>query len=276
MSIPLSVLDFDRSFEVAPELAPRVEKLGYRRYWFGEHPPQANAELFAALVAGITSDLRVGTGGVLLRLRNPAQSASNFRFLVETFGDRIDAGFCAGLPPPDISRPLVAPALPPTDDEYEQRVDSWVAHLRNDQPQATPEIWSLGSGTRSAHSAAALGLSFAYSLFHTRGGHDPAVATSYRERFRPAVEHGAPRLMIALAGVCARTDDAAATRMAAFRNDMLKPTLFGSVATCAERLAQVIESYRPDELILHDVSLSLSEKCESYELWMEAAALACR
>src|SRR5262249_20772747 len=80
--VPLSVLDADDDFGFAPDLGPYVESLGYRRYWFTEHLPQPNVEIYVALLAGLTTTIRVGSGGVVLPFRNVAQCARNFQFLV--------------------------------------------------------------------------------------------------------------------------------------------------------------------------------------------------
>src|SRR5579859_7581143 len=93
--LKISVLDFDHTLTRAVEIAPIAESLGYYRYWFGEHPPQASAEVLIAMIAGMTSTMRVGAGGIVLRLRSTLQSAANFLFLTSSYGDRIDAGCCA-------------------------------------------------------------------------------------------------------------------------------------------------------------------------------------
>src|ERR1044071_2990353 len=131
LDMVLSVLDFCTTFEDAAELGPYVESLGYRRYWFAEHPPQPSAEIFVALLSAMTSRLRVGTGGVVLRLRNIFQSACNLQFLHWAFDGRIDMGFCMGGAAPEIEAALSAPsAVPRTLAEYDQRVDEWIARLR--------------------------------------------------------------------------------------------------------------------------------------------------
>src|ERR1044071_6077094 len=137
LDMVLSILDFCNTFEDAAELGPYVESLGYRRYWFAEHPPQPSAEIFVALLSAMTSRLRVGTGGVVLRLRNIFQSACNLQFLDRAFGDRIDMGFCMGGASPEVESALSSPhAAPRTTDEFDARVDEWIALLRGD-PEET-------------------------------------------------------------------------------------------------------------------------------------------
>jgi alkanesulfonate monooxygenase SsuD/methylene tetrahydromethanopterin reductase-like flavin-dependent oxidoreductase (luciferase family) len=281
MGIPISLLDFDAGFVFAPEVGPYVEELGYQRYWFGEHPPQPNAELFVALLAGLTSRLRIGTGGVLLRLRNVFQSAMNFRFLVDAFGLRIDAGFCAGhAETPELNEALCEPgSFSNSYEEYVSRVDRWTHLLRSRSNTPVPEVWSLGTSVRSARKAASLGVHYAYSVFHSASTADPSALETYRESFRPSEFGAAPRTMVAFAGLAAPTEAEAQKRLQSAvpvqlvpQPDGRLPVLCGNKGHCAEQLAQVLRRYRPDEVMLCDVASSLPERLESVRLWAEIAA----
>lgn len=270
MAIPISVLDFDSTFTFARTLGPYVESLGYRRYWFAEHLPQPSAEIFITLLSGLTDTLRVGAGGILLRVRNVRQSATNFQYLVGAFGDRIDAGFCAGLAPPsELEAFTEAERASMSLDAFDARVRRWVAQLRSGLDDGVPEIWSLGSGMASARRAADLGLSYAYSLFHSGSIDDPAAMSTYYETFRPSSPADAPRAILAFAGLCAPTDDEAAMRIAQHSPEFVRPVIWGSPSTCSARLAELVARYRPDEVMLLELSQSLEEKHESYRLWAE-------
>lgn len=269
----LSVLDFGKAFEEAAELGPYVESLGYRRYWFGEHPPQPSAEIFVALLAAGTSTIRVGTGGIVLRLRNVTQNACNLHFLHWAFGGRIDMGFCMGGAIPEIEAALSQPHLPPgAMEEFDARVDQWTNLLRSNQTEALPEIWSLGTGLHSARRAAAIGASYALSLFHKRSSNDPAVFDLYRSQFRPYSVDSCPRTMLAFSGLCAESDAEADRQIRAAPGE-LRAVIWGSVASCADRLAALLLQYRPDELMLYDMSPTLEHKRASYRRWVEVVTL---
>ncbi|MET0576637.1 MAG: LLM class flavin-dependent oxidoreductase, partial [Mesorhizobium sp.] len=78
--IPLSVLDLSpvtegsdvsQSLRNTLDLARHAERLGYKRYWLAEHhnmPGIASAatSVVIAHVAGGTSTIRVGAGGIML------------------------------------------------------------------------------------------------------------------------------------------------------------------------------------------------------------------
>lgn len=104
--IPFSVLDRSRTREGqdAPralrdtvDFARRAEALGYHRFWVSEHhgvPGVAGSAptVLAAAVAAATSDIRVGTGGVMLPNHQPLVVAEQFGVLESLFPGRIDMG----------------------------------------------------------------------------------------------------------------------------------------------------------------------------------------
>src|SRR5262245_62074995 len=94
--VKFGVLDFGLSLRATLELAPAVEALGYTYYWLGEHPPQPSPINLAAVVAGLTERIRVGTAGILLNFYSPLKAATDFHLLEALYPGRIDAGFCAG------------------------------------------------------------------------------------------------------------------------------------------------------------------------------------
>src|SRR5262245_13002097 len=85
-----------------PALLPAIEKFGYYRYWATEHysaTQSASPVIMAALAAGITDRIRVGTGGVLLRAASAVRVAHDFAALEFFYPDRIDLGIASAMPP---------------------------------------------------------------------------------------------------------------------------------------------------------------------------------
>ncbi|MEV4057600.1 LLM class flavin-dependent oxidoreductase [Amycolatopsis sp. NPDC049688] len=88
--------------------AAGIERLGYHRFWVSEHhgvPGVAGSAptVLAAAVAGATSRIRVGTGGVMLPNHRPLVVAEQFGVLEALHPGRIDmglgrsVGFTAGV-----------------------------------------------------------------------------------------------------------------------------------------------------------------------------------
>lgn len=286
----LGVLDIGW-LEDAVLLAPRVEQLGYARYWIAEHQPQPSPILMASLIASQTEHIRVGTAGILLHYYPPLRTAHEIHLLERAYTGRIDAGFCSGL--------TVEPALLEGDRDgrdlraliaaYPERARLFVQQLRNtranpdfdpklawrevgDEP---PEIWSLGGGGRSADLAAELGLGLGYALMFPNSRDEPEVAQRYRERFVPHRDRAAPAVIVAVAGVCAETD-AAARRIAEAMmrsNDSFLPHIVGSPATCAAALATLAARYGTDELVFLQFCASHAERMLGYELLAAACGL---
>lgn len=78
-------------------LAQHVEKLGYNRFWVAEHhnmdgiASSATAVLLAYLAGG-TSTIRVGSGGIMLPNHAPLVIAEQFGTLASLYPGRIDLG----------------------------------------------------------------------------------------------------------------------------------------------------------------------------------------
>src|SRR5512147_1050905 len=104
--IPLSVLDLApitegsdaaTSLRRSLDLARHAERLGYLRYWVAEHhnmPGIASAAtaVVIAHIAGGTSTIRVGAGGIMLPNHAPLVIAEQFGTLAALHPGRIDLG----------------------------------------------------------------------------------------------------------------------------------------------------------------------------------------
>src|SRR5687768_5897129 len=104
--IPFSVLDLSpitegsdaaQSFRNTLDLARHAEQWGFNRYWLAEHhgmPGIASAATAVLIghVAGGTSRIRVGSGGVMLPNHAPLVIAEQFGTLESLYPGRIDLG----------------------------------------------------------------------------------------------------------------------------------------------------------------------------------------
>ena len=111
--IPFSILDLapitegsdaSAAFRNTLDLARLGEQLGYRRYWLAEHhnmPGIASAATAVLIghVAGGTSTIRVGAGGVMLPNHAPLQVAEHVAgaVAVAQVGCHRDAGDSGGV-----------------------------------------------------------------------------------------------------------------------------------------------------------------------------------
>jgi luciferase family oxidoreductase group 1 len=204
------------------DLAQHCERWGYRRYWLAEHhnmPGVASAATSVAIahVAGGTSTIRVGAGGIMLPNHSPLLIAEQFGTLEALFPGRIDLG--VGRAPG--SDQLTQRALrrnPSAADTFPNDVlelQAWFREAAPDQAvRAVPgaganvPIWILGSSLFGAQVAGALGLPFAFASHFAPAQLMEAIAL-YRQRFQPSAQLERPYVMLGVGVVAAETDDEA-------------------------------------------------------------------
>jgi luciferase family oxidoreductase group 1 len=282
--VNLGILDCWSSVAQTVALAEAADELGYSRFWLTEHPPQPNPQTIAALLAGVTERIRVGTAGILLNYHSPLRAAQEFLLLEHVFPGRIDAGFCAGAAPGLAHQALRDGRPEPTEaDSFDRRAEELIGFLRgrlaSDHPfhefqawpmqTGAPEIWSFGTGRRSAELAARHGTAFGYSLFHNFSRDDTSNVAAYRDAFRVEGSLSEPLVAIAVAGVCAETDDEAEQMRREHRNDFLVPTIVGSPETCRERIEAIAQRYGTPEIVFLDLSPNAAAQQRSIRLLAE-------
>ena len=195
-------------------LAQTADRLGFTRYWLAEHhnmPAVAatSPPVLIAYLAAQTSQIRLGSGGVMLPNHAPLAVAEQFALLEAAAPGRIDLGLgrapgsdpvtsvmlrgAAGRDDSDIEKfpqylDEVAAMMSPTGVRVElpprlQRPD----YILKATPAAAgePRLWLLGSSMYSAHLAAAKGLPYVFAHHFSGQGTDEALAV-YREEFRPS------------------------------------------------------------------------------------------
>jgi len=206
------------------DLARHAERWGYKRYWLAEHHniksiASAATSVLIGFIAGGTSSIRVGSGGVMLPNHSPLIIAEQFGTLESLYPGRIDLGLGRA---PGTDR-LTAMALRRGNlDESEENFPNSVRELMNymaspstnKEVRATPgeglniPIWLLGSSIFSAQLAAEWGLPFAFAS-HFAPAHLESAINIYRERFQPSKSLKEPYIMAAVNVFAADTDEEA-------------------------------------------------------------------
>jgi luciferase family oxidoreductase group 1 len=201
------------------DLARHAERWGYRRFWLAEHHNMigiASAATAVAIgyVAGGTSTIRVGAGGLLLPNHSPLVIAEQFGTLETLYPGRIDLGL--GRAPGTDQRTLRALRRDPTSaDTFPQDVLELQALLGPLQPgqavQAVPgtgtnvPLWILGSSLFGSQLAAMLGLPYAFASHFAPNALMQALEV-YRARFEPSAQLDRPYAMVGVNVVAADTD----------------------------------------------------------------------
>ena len=226
----LSVLDLSpvteggspaRSIRNSVDLACRAEALGYRRYWVAEHhnmPGIASAATAVVIghIAGGTSTIRVGAGGIMLPNHAPLVIAEQFGTLDALYPGRIDLGL--GRAPGTDQRTAFAlrRTLHGDPDDFPRDVLELQGYFREPSPddhvRAIPgsgqnvPIWILGSSLYGAQLAAMLGLPYAFASHFAPAALMHAL-DAYRETFRPSEQLSKPYAMAGFNVFAADTDE---------------------------------------------------------------------
>jgi len=200
-------------------LAQHAERLGYRRFWLAEHHNMigiASAATSVAIgyVAGGTSTIRVGAGGIMLPNHSPLVIAEQFGTLATLYPERIDLGL-GRAPGTDQQTLRALRRNPAASDTFPQDVLELQALLGPLQPgqtvQAVPgtgtnvPLWILGSSLFGAQLAAMLGLPYAFASHFAPAALMPALAV-YRDTFRPSAQLDRPHAMVGVNVIAAETD----------------------------------------------------------------------
>jgi luciferase family oxidoreductase group 1 len=165
-------------------------------------------------LAGGTSTIRVGSGGIMLPNHSPIVIAEQFGTLESLYPGRIDLGL--GRAPGTDQLTLRALRRDPMSAEsFPRDVQELQAFLSPVEPgqlvQAVPgggtnvPIWILGSSTYGAQLAAILGLPYAFASHFAPDALLDALGI-YRERFTPSAHQDRPCAMVGVQLVAAETD----------------------------------------------------------------------
>ncbi|WP_148252699.1 LLM class flavin-dependent oxidoreductase [Aidingimonas lacisalsi] len=227
---PLSVLDLApirqngsiaETFSDTVSLAQHTETLGFHRYWLAEHHnidgiASAATAVLIGHVAGQTSRIRVGSGGIMLPNHPSLVIAEQFGTLATLYPNRIDLGL--GRAPGSDGATMAAMRRHPHAgvNDFPEMVDE-LAHYLDDatpgqQVKAVPgqgthvPLWLLGSSGYSAQLAARMGLPFAFAAQFAPGYMLDALRL-YRDQFRPSEVLDTPYAMVGMPVIAADSDE---------------------------------------------------------------------
>ena len=304
------------AFRNTIDLALHAERWGYTRFWLAEHHnmPGIGSAATAVLighVAGATSRIRVGSGGVMLPNHAALVIAEQFGTLETLYPGRIDLGI--GRAPGSDRVASMALGYRTAEEDFPSQVSELLAYLAPAGPGqrliAYPgagtkvPVWLLGSSTYSAQLAGTLGLPFAFASHFA-----PAMLMQalelYRETFKASQYLDQPYAMAGVPLVAAETD-AEARRLATSSlqrglnlirgnaifvpppvesmdgmwsepermavESRMKVAAIGGPETIRQRLAQLRLQTQADEFILTSDLYDHAARLRSFEIAAEVA-----
>ncbi len=230
------------AFAASRDLAQHVERLGYKRYWLAEHHnlegiASSSTAVLIGFIAGSTSRIRVGSGGIMLPNHAPLMVAEQFGTLATLYPDRIDLGLGRAPGTDQLTSRALRRDLGQGGEDFPDLIEElrfFMAPARPGQRvKAIPgagidvPIWILGSSLFSAELAASLGLPYAFAGHFAPQMMSEAIAL-YKARFKPSADLAAPRVMVGVSIVAAETDAEAehlATTLYQARLNLIRGTL---------------------------------------------------
>ncbi|MRX70753.1 MsnO8 family LLM class oxidoreductase [Bacillus lacus] len=212
------------SFKHTMDLAQHAEKWGYHRYWVAEHHnmegvASSATSVLIGYIAGGTSTIRVGSGGIMLPNHAPLVIAEQFGTLESMYPERIDLGLGRAPGTDHMTARALRRENRSTGDDFPDQVEELRSYLKpslSRRPvRAIPgeglniPIWLLGSSTLSARLAGSLGLPFAFASHFSPDNTLPAMQ-AYRRYFQPSEVLQEPYAMVGANVIAADTDEKAA------------------------------------------------------------------
>lgn len=213
--IPVSVLDLATILQGDPSAGPAfrrsltfaqvAERSGYLRYWFAEHHnmesvASAATAVLVGYVAGGTSSIRVGSGGVMLPNHAPLVIAEQFGTLASLYPGRIDLGLGRAPGTDPVTSHALRRSLQADINDFPNDVMELMGYLGPSKTDAKVKaipgqnthvpVWLLGSSTFSAQLAGMMGLPFAFAS-HFAPAQLMQALEVYRTHFIPSdsLEH---------------------------------------------------------------------------------------
>lgn len=208
------------TFRNSLHLAQQVEQLGYTRYWLSEHHNMSSVASSAPAVligyiAGGTTTLRVGSGGIMLPNHAPLVVAEQMGTLASLYPGRIDLGLGRAPGSDQATAQAIRGSRLGAGQDFPRDIQQLQAYFSAANSTAAVRaipgegldipIWVLGSSTDSAYLAAALGLPYAFASHFAPAQFRTAIEL-YRQHFRPSAALAEPYVLACVNVIAADTD----------------------------------------------------------------------
>lgn len=211
------------TFAKSLQLAKHVERLGYTRFWLAEHHNMINVassatSVLIGFIAGGTSTIRVGSGGIMLPNHPPLIVAEQFGTLASLYPGRIDLGLGRAPGTDQLTAYAIRGSRMNSVHDFPQEIQQLQTYFSPENSSAKVRaipgegadipIWILGSSTDSAYLAAQMGLPYAFAS-HFAPAQFNAAINIYRQNFTASVHLEKPYVMACVNVIAADTDDEA-------------------------------------------------------------------
>ena len=213
----------NETFKNTLDSARFVDDLGFSRYWLSEHHNMQNVasaatSLLIGYVAGGTSRIKVGSGGIMLPNHTALSIAEQFGTLDALYPNRIDLGLGRAPGTDQLTASVLRRGNNFMNYNFEEEIESLQTFFSEENKDskvrafpgegANVPIYILGSSTDSAFLAAKLGLPYAFAGHFAPQQFHQAVEI-YRSQFQPSKYLDKPYTIACVNIIAADTDEQA-------------------------------------------------------------------
>lgn len=213
----------NETFKNTLDSARFVDDLGFSRYWLSEHHNMQNVasaatSLLIGYVAGGTSRIKVGSGGIMLPNHTALSIAEQFGTLDALYPNRIDLGLGRTPGTDQLTASVLRRGNNFMNYNFEEEIESLQTFFSEENKDskvrafpgegANVPIYILGSSTDSAFLAAKLGLPYAFAGHFAPQQFHQAVEI-YRSQFQPSKYLDKPYTIACVNIIAADTDEQA-------------------------------------------------------------------
>ena len=265
------------------DYAIKADELEFNRFWLAEHHLY-NRKLawgcplpIIPVLASVTQRIRVGTGGIMLKIHNAYDVAAQFKLWNCIYSNRIDLGLANGGAPK--IEALQKAEL--TNTSFDEKFGDIISYFNEEEKLlekkivlapyqgSTPDVWALSTTARGFHRSLKYGTNYVRSVFHEVSELEPQkeLFENFKNEF--AQRHGRKvKTMLSISGSCLKNE----RRLEALRKDAEKDDkhhFIGTVAYFKEKLPELLEKYGADEILWRDMNRNINEKFDTLELLSE-------
>lgn len=211
--------NYHDTFADSLDLAQHTESLGYTRYWLAEHHNMKSIASSATVIligylAGGTSRIRVGSGGIMLPNHSSLVVAEQFGTLESLYPGRIDLGLGRAPGTDRVTAQALGRNSATINDQFPGQIMELENYFSPDTKgpvHAFPgqglniPMYILGSSTDSAWLASELGLPYAFAG-HFAPEQMEIAFQIYRDNYKPSDKFPEPYIIACVNGIAADTD----------------------------------------------------------------------
>lgn len=238
-TIPYSILDLAiirqnsdaaDAYRRSLDLAQHAEKWGYKRFWLAEHHNMSSVGSSAPMIlmgniAGGTSKIRVGSGGIMLPNHSPLMVAEQTGTLETLYPGRIDLGLGRAPGTDQKTASALRRGRMETVNDFPKDLEDLQLYFSLDNSRSDVRafpaeglevpIYLLGSSMSSAVLAAEKGLPYVFAS-HFAPTYFVQAVKYYQSNFKPSEKFKAPYAMACVNVIAAETDEEAQILVTSF------------------------------------------------------------